>query len=181
MTSHAWPVESGAARFLRALAALLFFISAGGNAIAAGAHGSLPAPADLAADGMQAAARGKPLVILFSLPGCSFCDVVRQHYLLPLMRELPERQQPVIREVQVTGSGILTGFNRERISHHALAMRYGVRFAPTVLFLDGAGNILTPPIVGGDTAGLYGGYLDNAFAEASRKLTKGRRAETSGE
>lgn len=182
MTSRVWHVEAtSVAACLRAAAFAFFIAASSGGAIASGKHVALPAPTDLALEGMQAATQGKPLVILFSLPGCHFCDVVRQNYLLPLVRDLPAGQRPVIREVQISGSATFAGFNGERTSHHAFAMRYKVRFAPTVVFLDSAGNQLTHPIIGGDTSGLYGGTLDNAFAEASRKLIDGRRAESSGE
>lgn len=180
MISRAWLVKLifGAA-ILPAFAGLLFLLANARSATASNTI-ELPAPIDLGHDGRQAGLRGKPLVVMFSLPGCSFCNVVRRNYLAPLLRNLPEAQRPVVREVQVDGSETLLDFNHERISQHALAQRYGVRFAPTVIMLDSAGNLLAAPIVGGDTAGLYGGYLDNAFAEAARKLADARRTETSG-
>lgn len=153
--------------------ALLMFAQAARAAL-------LAAPVDLHADGEQAMARGKPLIILFSFPGCVYCKVVRQNYLLPLVRDLPVRQQPVVREVEINSGVNLIGFNRERLTQQALAQQYKVRVAPTVLFVDGAGKLLAPAIIGGDTAGLYGGYLDNAFAESETKLNKRARAETSG-
>lgn len=133
----------------------------------------LPSASDLAADGAQAAARKQPVVILFSLPGCPYCEVVRRNYLIPLVRDLPPHLQPVIREVQLDGSAAFSGFGHERLTGQDLARHYGIRYAPTVVLLDRAGTILSAPIVGGDTAGLYGGYLDNAFAEAARKLAAG--------
>lgn len=165
----------------RLVPAVLAALAVSGVAASAGKHAALSAPGDLRVDGMQAGLRGAPVVILFSLPGCAYCDVVRQNYLAPMLRDLPERMRPVIREVQISGNAIFTGFNGEQTTHRALARRYGARFAPTVVLLDGAGNLLTPPIVGGDTTGLYGGYLDNAFAEAARKLAGRRQLDTSGE
>ncbi|HJV85283.1 MAG TPA: thioredoxin fold domain-containing protein [Noviherbaspirillum sp.] len=181
MISRAWLVKLvfGAA-ILPAFAGLVFLLSSASSATASNA-GMLPAPVDLGQDGRIAGMRSKPLVVMFSLPGCSFCNVVRRNYLAPLLRDLPESQRPVIREVEVNGSDTLFDFKHERISQNAFAQRYGVRFAPTVIMLDRAGNLLTAPIVGGDTAGLYGGYLDNAFAEAGRKLAAARLAETLGE
>lgn len=137
---------------------------------AARANG-IPAPADLYQDGQQAARRGVPVIILFSLPDCAFCATVRQNYLMPLLRDLPERERPVIREVSITNPGTFAGFGQEKTGHRQFARDHAVRFAPTVMLFDGAGRALTEPIVGGDTAGLYGGYLDNALAEAARKLS----------
>lgn len=170
MTSRNWHARPGrSAPTLGAFALLLIFLSAAG-ATTVDRRVALPAPVDLNMDGTQAALRGKPIVILFSLPGCSFCEGVRQNYLAPLMRDMPEQQRPIIREVRIADTATFSGFNREPVSHRGLARSYGVRFAPTVVLVDRAGNLLAAPIVGGDVAGLYGGLLDNAFVEASRKL-----------
>lgn len=172
MTSRNWHGRpSRVAALVGAIAFSFSFLSAVG-ATTVDRRVALPAPVDLSMDGTQAELRGKPIVILFSLPGCSFCDVVRQNYLAPLVRDMPEQQRPIIREVRITETSTFSGFNREPVSHRGLARRYGVRFAPTVLLVDRAGKLLTPPIIGGDVAGLYGGFLDNAFAEASRKLAE---------
>lgn len=153
-------------------------------AVWAGAHAAkpsaLPAPVDLHADGVQAAQQRKPVVILFSLPGCGYCEVVRKNYLVPLLRE-PAAQRPIIREVGITADERFRDFRQKQVSHRELADRYGARVAPTVIFVDRAGNLLSEPIIGGDTSGLYGGYLDNAFAEATRKLGANRIVETKGD
>jgi hypothetical protein len=39
-----------------------------------------------------------------------------------------------------------------------------------VLFVDGSGKALAPPLVGGDTAGMYGAYLDNRLAASRAQL-----------
>lgn len=165
--------------FLRFATGLLLALAAAASSAEKGIL--LPAPVDLAKDGAEAAARRQPVVILFSLPGCHYCDVVRQHYLVPLIRDLPAQDRPVIREVRINGRALFAGFDGARIMHSDFAARYDVRFAPTVVFLDRRGAPLSQPIVGGDTAGLYGGYLDNAFAEAARKLTGGRRPHLNGD
>ena len=41
-----------------------------------------------------------------------------------------------------------------------IARRYGVKFAPTVLFLDKGGQVRAEALLGGDSVGLYGGYLE---------------------
>lgn len=180
MTSHGWRARSGkAARMLRVPVFLPFLLLTAGVA-AVERHAALPAPVDLSIDGKLAAKRGKPVVILFSLPDCPFCDVVRQNYLAPLARDIPERQRPILREVRITGTAKFSGFNRKPVSHRDLATSYGARFAPSVVLVDGKGNLLTQPVIGGDVAGLYGAYLDNALAEASRKMAVVRSNEMNG-
>lgn len=142
--------------------------------------GLLPAATDLHADGVQAARLRKPIVILFSLPGCSYCAVVRKNYLAPLLHATAAAR-PIIREVDISADTRVIGFQREALSHSELAAAYRVRVAPKVLFLDGSGKPLAEPIVGGDVTGLYGGYLDNAFVEAARKLGLNKAVDTEGD
>lgn len=142
---------------------------------------SLPAPVNLQRDAAAAEREGKPLVILFSLPGCSFCHVVRQNYLAPLLRGHPAGQRPVIREIDMTGIRSFIGFTGKPTTEQQLARDLQIRFAPTVVFLDGNGRALTEPIMGGDTSGMYGGYLDNAFANAAKKLSANRQNNAKGD
>lgn len=142
----------------------------------------LLAPArDLRADGAEAAARGVPVVLLFSLPDCGYCLVVRRNYLLPLQRDLPPGQRPVVREVRLDDTAPLRDFDGASSNGKRLAARYQARFAPTVVLVDAGGGLLTAPIVGGDTTGLYGGYLDNALAEAMRRLASHAGSKPQGE
>lgn len=151
-------------------AAALLLAGAASAAVALEVRRPLPAPDDLGADAALAAQRGKPLLVLFSLPDCSYCEAVRRNYLQPLMRDGRAQERPVVRELELTGAASLMGFGKQRTSGSALAAHYKVRFAPTVLLLDGAGHLLAPPLVGGDVAGMYGAYLDAALAQAQRKI-----------
>jgi hypothetical protein len=125
-------------------------------------------------DGREATQRGKAIVMLFSLPGCRYCEVVRRNYLAPLARQAGSADRYLVRELEMASKARLAGFHGERTSASALAQHYGVRVAPTVVLLDGAGNLLAPPLVGGDVSGMYGAYLDSALAEAAAKLAAGR-------
>jgi hypothetical protein len=44
---------------------------------------ALPVPASLSQAGLAAKAKGEPLVLLISLTGCVYCELVRRSYLLP--------------------------------------------------------------------------------------------------
>jgi len=132
---------------------------------------ALPAPSNLQVDGAAAEREGKPLILFFSLPGCQFCHVIRQNYLSPLTRMDDARQRAVVRELDITSTRSVKGFDGSPATQHAVARQYGVRVAPTVLFVDARGKLLAEPIVGGDVSGLYGGYLDNRFSEAAKRLS----------
>jgi thioredoxin-related protein len=116
------------------------------------------------ADGKLAAEQNKPLVLFFTLPGCRFCEQVRQNY----MSGLVERGE-IVREIVIDSQRPVAGF-AGAATHQAFARKAGVKVAPVVILADACGRPLAEPIVGGDVAGLYGGLLDNAFEEAQRKL-----------
>lgn len=154
---------------LRALIALAMCGAFSGSAEAA-ANPALAVALDLRADGALAATRGTPLVVLFSLPECQYCAVVRRNYLVPLTHAPREADRLVVREVALTGTAPLAGFHGEKTSGSSLAARYGLRAAPAVVMLDREGKLLAPPLLGGDIAGMYGAYLDRALDEARAKL-----------
>jgi hypothetical protein len=145
-----------------------------GPALAQTAPAMLPATEDLARDGRTALERGVPLVILFSLPGCSYCEVVRSHYLAPLMNDGAPGRRPLVRELDLSSGAALRSFRGEAGSGRALAKQYGIRVAPSVLVLDGDGRRLAPVLEGGDVAGMYGAYLDDTLALARRALAERR-------
>jgi thioredoxin-related protein len=159
----------------RALIALFICLLIGENGYANSGAATLPVPLDLQRDARQAQMEGKPVLILFPLPGCSYCHVIRQNYLAPLLRGLPVEDRPIIREIGMISTQTFVGFHGERTSHQDFAKNFDVRVAPTVVFVDSSGRLLTEPIVGGDTAGLYGGYLDNAFTDAAKNISAARR------
>lgn len=158
-------------------AALAVALLAGGVAAAAPPAGLLPA-LEPGRDGRLALQRGVPMLILFSLPDCPYCETVRRNYLAPLAREGNIRERPLVRETDMASAAPLRGFRQEASSGKALAVHYGVRVAPSVAIVDGRGRLLAPVLEGGDVSGMYGAYLDNALA-AARSALAGAAAQTS--
>ena len=117
-------------------------------------------------------------MILFSLPDCSYCETVRRNYLLPLGREGKAASRPVLREAGLASSASLKGFDQRPISGKALAARYRIRVAPSVAVLDSGGRLLVPVLEGGDVAGMYGAYLEEALSGARRALDASKKRRT---
>ena len=130
---------------------------------------AVPLASDLRQDGLDAARNGTPLILFFTLPDCTYCHAVRQNYLAPLQRG-DGGQRYIVREIVIDGKRKATGLDGKAASHQELARRFKARFGPTVLFVDGAGKPLAPPLVGGDTAGMYGAYLDDRLAASRMQL-----------
>lgn len=134
----------------------------------------LPVPQNLQREAAQAHSERKAFLLMFSLPGCSYCKVVRRNYLMPLLRDAAPSDRPVIREVQITSRESLTGFDGKPTTQSALATRYGVQVAPTVIVVNAEGELLADPIVGGDNNGFYSAYLDRALEAAAKQFTTQR-------
>lgn len=130
---------------------------------------ALPSPASLRGAAQTAAARGEPLVVMTTLPGCPFCDLVRNHYLLPLRKE--GKVQAVQLDVRDRSSN-LQGFKGETTTPAEQARLWKARFAPTVMFFGPDGQELAERLVGVAVPDFYGEYLDARLAEARRKLGK---------
>lgn len=126
----------------------------------------LPASTHLAAEIRRAADAGSPLVVMVSLSGCPFCQVVRDGYLAPLHRDTG---LPVV-QVDMRSAAVSTDPKGARATHDELARAWKVRIAPTVLFLGRDGVELAERLVGGYLADFYGGYLDQRLEQSRRAL-----------
>ncbi len=132
-----------------------------------GASAALPSPASLRAAAQAAAARGEPLVVMTTLTGCPYCDLVRNHYLLPMRRE--GKVQAVQIDIRDRRSN-LQGFQGENTTPAEQARLWKARFAPTVLFLGPDGQELAERLVGVAVPDFYGDYLEARLSEARNKL-----------
>lgn len=139
---------------------------------------ALPQAIQLQQDGALSAVSQRPVILFFTLPGCSYCRIVRHDYLIPMMRGLREDDQPLIREVSVTGERLLTGFDGQRIVESELARRYKVAMTPTLLLVNAQGEPLAEPLLGGDHPN-YVSLLNRMMAEASQKMS-GKRIRLRG-
>lgn len=130
---------------------------------------ALPSPASLRGAAQAAAARGEPLVVMTTLSGCPYCDLVRNHHLLPMRRE--GKVQAVQIDIRDRTSN-LQGFRGENTTPAEQARRWNARFAPTVLFLGPDGQELAERLVGVAVADFYGDYLEARLKEARGKLPR---------
>jgi hypothetical protein len=131
------------------------------------AHVALPSPSSLRAAVQAAVARGEPLVVMTTLTGCPYCDLVRNHYLLPLRAEGKVQAMQIDIRDRTTN---LQGFAGENTTPADQARVWKARFAPTVLFLGPNGQELAERLVGVAVPDFYGEYLNARLDEARVKL-----------
>lgn len=131
------------------------------------ASAPLPVPRSLRAAAQSAAARGEPLVVMTTLAGCVYCDLVRNSYLGPLLRQGQVAAVQIdVRDRQTT----VQGFAGETTTPADLATGWKARFTPTVLFFGPDGRELAERLVGVAVPDFYGEYLDARLAEARQRL-----------
>lgn len=129
----------------------------------------LPTPTSLRAAAQAAAARGEPLVVMTTLKGCVYCELVRNNYLAPMRRDgelvavqidVLDRQSP------------LQGFAGDTTTPADQARAWKARFTPTVMFFGPDGQELAERLVGVAVPDFYGEYLEARLVEARGKLRK---------
>lgn len=133
---------------------------------------TLPVPSSLSAAAQAARARGEPLVVMVTLAGCAFCDVVRQHHLGPML----QRGEVVAVQVDMLDRRTpLVDFQGRSTTGYELARAWRVRMAPTVLFVDERGRELAERLEGMGLADFYGPYLEERLRTARAALARAAR------
>jgi len=130
-------------------------------------HTALPSPASLRAAAQVAAAKGEPLVLMTTLAGCPYCDLVRNHHLLPMRRA--GQLQAVQLDIRDRRSN-LQDFAGNNTTPADQVAAWKARFAPTVLFFGPTGQELAERLVGVAVPDFYGEYLEARLTEARAKL-----------
>jgi len=157
-------------RWARLAAVVLWALAGSPSHAQAGAANALVEASDLAADARLAAAKGVPLVVLYSRDDCSWCEKVRREHLGPLSRN--PAVPAVVRELHMDRAGTVVDFAGRRIASVDFSNQMQARFAPTVMFHGPDGAALAEPIVGFRLADFYAAYLDRAIEESRTRLQR---------
>lgn len=129
----------------------------------------LPLARNLASDAAASASGRIPILLFFDREECPYCEQALREYLVPLSKEA-WKDRALFRQVEMDRALPLIDFDGSSTTHEALAARYGASLSPTVLIVDAKGRPLAAPLVGLMTVDFYGAYLENALADAARKL-----------
>jgi len=140
---------------------------------AASAASGLIHAKNLQADAQLAAKRQVPILVLFTSPGCHYCERVKNEYLGLMHKDPAYRDKVVIREVTMGATTPLTDFNGTPTTEGAFAATRKVFMVPTVMVFDTHGNETGEAIVGLLTPDYYFGYLESAI-EAGMSKVRGK-------
>ena len=128
---------------------------------------ALPVLTSLPQAAQAAKAKGEPLIVLISLPGCVYCELVRRNYLLPA--RLNDGLQAWQLNVN-DNTAPLTGFDRKRTTAALQARAWKATFTPTVLFIGSQGQELAERLVGIAVPDFYGSYLEQRLTTARKTI-----------
>ena len=124
---------------------------------------ALPVPTSLPQAALAAKAKGEPLVVLITLPGCVYCEMVRRNYLLPA--RLNDGLQAWQLNVNDNTTPLI-GFDGKPTTAARQAKAWKATFNPTVLFIGSQGQELAERLVGIAVPDFYGAYLEQRLVTA---------------
>ena len=128
---------------------------------------ALPVPTSLLQAALAAKGKGEPLVVLISLPGCVYCEMVRRSYLLPARSDSGLQAW----QLNVNDSTTrLIGFDGKPSTAALQAKAWKATFTPTVLFIGSQGQEVAERLVGIAVPDFYGAYLEQRLVTARRAL-----------
>jgi thiol-disulfide isomerase/thioredoxin len=155
----------------RSVAAGLALMAATGAARGAAPSGDvpLPAPASWRDALARSGADGRPLVVLFSTPGCPWCRALRRDVLHHLAARADERGLRVL-ELDLTDDRPFADGSGD--SPASVARGLGARVSPTVVFMGPRGE-LAERLVGYPSPDFYNAYLDDRIARARAGMAGG--------
>jgi thioredoxin-related protein len=135
---------------------------------------------DLASVASIARDRKLPILLVFSADHCSYCELLENEILKPMLLSGDYRERVLIYKVMLDHASDIQDFNGNTISPATLSQRYDVYVTPTMLFLDANGRELSERILGINTVEMFGGLVDQAIDTSLAQLHTGNNRLASG-
>ena len=125
---------------------------------------------DFAAFGSAARQRGLPIVLLVSRSDCSYCALLKDEVLNPMVKSRDYEDLALIGELMLDSAEPLRWFQGEQELRDDIGSRLDADLTPTLLFLAPDGTELVPRMRGVNTVEFFGFYLDRAIESARGRL-----------
>lgn len=130
----------------------------------------LPFPGDLSAAARLAANANQPFVLMVSVPGCPWCELLRRNYLLPMASNGLPAYEFMLNERSRT----VQDFKAQRVTPAAMSHALKITITPTLLFFDAQGREIAPRIEGVASADFIGAVIDERIAAARERIKAAR-------
>lgn len=128
----------------------------------------LPTPASLRQAALKAQSQGEPLVLLVSLPGCVWCELLRRNYLAPMRNEGVQAFQITVNDTKQT----VENFQGQPSHGAAIAAAYQAKLTPTLMFFNAQGQETAKRIEGVASVDLIGALIDVRLATARQSVLR---------
>lgn len=125
---------------------------------------------DFAELGKLARNQQTPILIMFSQKGCTYCVVLEEDYLRPMLRSGDYQDKVIIRKVRVDSFETLRDFDGNPVEADSFATNYRAYVTPTMVFLDHNGKELTKRLMGIGTEGFFAAEIDTAIDMSLNRL-----------
>lgn len=125
---------------------------------------------DLAVLGNQARDAQTPILIMFSQKGCTYCVILEENYLRPMLKSGEYKNKVIIRKIRIDSFDTLRDFNGKEIDADQFASDYRAYVTPTMVFLDHNGLELTKRLMGVGTEGFFADEIDTAITTSLNRL-----------
>ena len=130
---------------------------------------TLPVAKDFLMDSQKVWKQKIPILIMFSIPDCSYCEKIKEDVLSPMATMDEYNKKIIIRHIDAQSFDELNNFYNEEITHNEFAFKYAVNFFPTVILVDNYGSTLGK-IIGVPSEELYWIDLDEMIEKSTKKL-----------
>jgi len=116
-------------------------------------------------------ARTKDKIIMLevSASNCDYCELLEEEFIKPMLRS-GDYNEVLIRKIEMDSVDTIKDFSGEATNPDEFTRQLKIKLTPTLLFFDGHGNEISPRILGINSLGLYGGYLDEAIKLGLQKI-----------
>ena len=111
-----------------------------------------------------------PILLIFSAQHCSYCELLEEEILKPMILSGDYQDQVLIYKVMLDEGTSIINFQGKSTTTDELALQYGVYVTPTILFLDNRGKELSERLLGINTVEMFGGLVDKGIDESNHKL-----------
>jgi hypothetical protein len=126
----------------------------------------LPTPTSLREAALAAQSKGEPLVMLVSLPGCVWCELLRRNYLGPMRLEGVHAFQITINDKKQ----VVDNFQGQPSHGANIATAHQAKFTPTLMFFNAQGQEIAKRIEGVASVDMVGALIDARLATARQQI-----------
>lgn len=129
----------------------------------------LEQPQSLKAAAWRAQEKGGPLVVMTTLKGCPYCDLVRENYLYPMN----EKGQLVAVQIDILDAGNeVEFFDGRKLWPREISRIWKNKVAPTVYFFNAQGREVAERLEGVAVPDFFGSYLDARLADGRKAVQR---------